>query len=98
MSLLPMLDTVIDKMAEWFNKHRKDAAAGPSSRKLVPLVEKKIHDRVPKGSRVQVTPLNTFQLEYSVIGADGKTYLVDLQNKTCSCRKFDIDNFHVDMQ
>ena len=72
MSLLPMLDTVIDKMAEWFNKHRKDAAAGPSSRKLVPLVENKIHDRVRKGSRVQVTPLNTFQLEYSVIGVDGR--------------------------
>ncbi|XP_056848862.1 uncharacterized protein LOC130499001 [Raphanus sativus] len=26
MSLLPMLDTVIDKMSEWFNRHRKDAA------------------------------------------------------------------------
>ena len=26
-SLLPMIDTVIDKMAEWFNRHRKDAAA-----------------------------------------------------------------------
>ena len=26
-SLLPMIDTGIDKMAEWFNRHRKDAAA-----------------------------------------------------------------------
>ncbi|XP_013639661.1 PREDICTED: protein FAR1-RELATED SEQUENCE 3-like [Brassica oleracea var. oleracea] len=82
MSLLPMLDTVIDKMAEWFNRHRKDAAAGPSSRKLVPLVENKMHKRTPKGEKLQVTSLNTFKLEYSVIGKDGKTYLVDLQNKT----------------
>ena len=43
MSLLPMLDTVIDKMAEWFNRHRKDAAAGPPSQKLVTLVENKMH-------------------------------------------------------
>uniref|UniRef100_A0A0D2ZUU2 Transposase MuDR plant domain-containing protein n=1 Tax=Brassica oleracea var. oleracea TaxID=109376 RepID=A0A0D2ZUU2_BRAOL len=79
------LDKSVD-VKNWAKCHfpgaRKDAAAGPSSRKLVPLVENKIHDRVRKGSRVQVTPLNTFQLEYSVIGADGKTYLVDLQNKT----------------
>ncbi|XP_018487680.1 uncharacterized protein LOC108858220 [Raphanus sativus] len=93
MSLLPMLDTVIDKMAEWFNKHRKYVAAGPSSRKLVPLVENKMHKRVPKGSKLQVTLLNTFQLEYSVIGADGNTYLVDLHHKMCSCRKFDIDKY-----
>ena len=93
MSLLPMLDTVIEKMSEWFNRHRKDAAEGPSSRKLVPLVENKLHNRTPKGSKLTVTPLNTFQLEYSVIGADGKTYSVDLQHKTCSCRKFDIDKY-----
>jgi len=49
MSLLPMLDTVIDKIAEWFNRHRNYGAAGPSSRKLVPLVENKMHKRVPKG-------------------------------------------------
>ncbi|KAL0695930.1 hypothetical protein Bca4012_063110 [Brassica carinata] len=63
--------------------HRKDAAAGPASRKLVPVVENKIHDRTPKGSRLDVIPLNTFELEYRVIGADGKTYLVDLHKKTC---------------
>ncbi|XP_009123478.1 uncharacterized protein LOC103848296 [Brassica rapa] len=93
MSLLPMLDTVIDKMAEWFNRHRKDAAAGPSSRKLVPLVENKMHKRVPKSEKLTVTPLNTFKLEYSVIGKDGKTYLVDLQNETCSLTMFDIDRY-----
>ena len=93
MSLLPMLDTVIDKMAEWFNRHRKDAAAGLSSQKLVLLVENKMHKRVTKGKKQQVTPLNIFKLEYNVIGKDGNTYLVDLQNKTCSCRKFDIDRY-----
>ena len=40
-----------------------------------------------------MTPLNTFKLEHSVIRKDGKTYLVDVQDKTCSCRKFDIDKY-----
>ena len=52
-----------------------------------------MHKRVPKGEKLQVTPLNTFKLEYSVIGKDGMTYLVDFQNKTCSCRMFDIDRY-----
>ncbi|XP_013601151.1 uncharacterized protein LOC106441759 [Brassica napus] len=93
LSLLPMLDVVIDKMAEWFNRQMKDAAAGLSTRKLVPFVENKIHKRVPKGQKLIVTPLNTFELEYSVIGKDGKTYIVDLHQKKCSCRKFDIDRY-----
>ena len=86
-----MLGIVIDKMAEWFNRHRKDAAAGPSAQKLVPLVENKMHKRVPKGEKLTVTPLNAFELEYSVIGKDGKTYIVDLHHKTCTYRMFDID-------
>ena len=52
-----------------------------------------MHKRVPKGEKLQVTPLNTFKLEYSVIGKDGKTYLVDLQNETCSLTMFDIDRY-----
>ncbi|XP_056864032.1 uncharacterized protein LOC108850274 [Raphanus sativus] len=93
MYLLPMFETVSDKMTKWFNRHRKDAAARPSSRKLVLYVENKMHKIILKGEKLQVTQLNTFELEYSVTGTDGKTYLVDLHHKTCSCRKFDIDKY-----
>ncbi|KAL1220472.1 hypothetical protein V5N11_013221 [Cardamine amara subsp. amara] len=40
-----------------------------------------------------VIELNTFQLEYNVIGPDGKTYVVDLRNKICICRCFDLDKY-----
>ncbi|XP_022570698.1 protein FAR1-RELATED SEQUENCE 4-like [Brassica napus] len=41
-TLLPMFDVIIAKMAEWFNKHRKEAAEIPPTLKLVPIVETEI--------------------------------------------------------
>ncbi|XP_024016220.1 uncharacterized protein LOC112089704 [Eutrema salsugineum] len=42
---------------------------------------------------LNVTELNSFLLEYAVIGGDGNTYLVNLRTKFCSCRRFDIDRY-----
>ncbi|XP_024006566.1 uncharacterized protein LOC112083073 [Eutrema salsugineum] len=41
----------------------------------------------------KVTELNSFLLEYAVVSGDGKTYLVNLKTKSCSCRCFDIDKY-----
>ncbi|XP_010445838.1 PREDICTED: uncharacterized protein LOC104728577 [Camelina sativa] len=60
---------------------------------LVPFVENLIHKRCEVACKLPVTELNTFQLEYNVIGRDGKTYVVDLRNKGCSCRYFDLDKY-----
>jgi len=40
-----------------------------------------------------VEVLNTFERQYNVTGTDEKGYLVDLINKTCHCRHFEIDRY-----
>ncbi|XP_010507176.1 PREDICTED: uncharacterized protein LOC104783758 [Camelina sativa] len=92
-ALLPMIDAIVKKFAEWFNKHRKEAVAGTYTQKLVPFVENLIHKRCEVACKLPVTELNTFQLEYIVIGRDGKTCVVDLRHKSCSCRYFDLDKY-----
>ncbi|KAL1192480.1 hypothetical protein V5N11_036427 [Cardamine amara subsp. amara] len=92
-ALLPMIDTIVAKFAEWFNNHRKESVGGSNAQKLVPFVENVLHDRCEIASKLTVIELNSFQLEYSVIGPDGKTYVVDLRNKSCICRCFDLDKY-----
>ncbi|XP_024015028.1 uncharacterized protein LOC112088890 [Eutrema salsugineum] len=87
-ALLPLIDAYVEKI---FNKHRKDTAYASDSKTLVPYVENQLHSVCAIGTRLFVTELNATHLEYSVIGDDGKSYLVDLLSKCCSCRRFDID-------
>ncbi|XP_024016720.1 uncharacterized protein LOC112090220 [Eutrema salsugineum] len=42
---------------------------------------------------LNVTELNSFLLKYAVVSGDGKTYLMNLKTKSCSCRWFDIDKY-----
>ncbi|XP_024014398.1 protein FAR1-RELATED SEQUENCE 4-like [Eutrema salsugineum] len=90
-ALLPLIDAYVEKISEWFNKHRKDTAYASDSKTLVPYVENQLHSLCAIGTRLFVTELNATHQEYSVIGDDGKSYLVDLLSKCCSCRRFDID-------
>ncbi|XP_024011260.1 uncharacterized protein LOC112086527 [Eutrema salsugineum] len=90
-ALLLLIDAYVEKISEWFNKHRKDTAYASDSKTLVPYVENQLHSLCAIGTRLFVTELNATHLEYSVIGDDGKSYLVDLLSKCCSCRRFDID-------
>jgi len=92
--LLPMIDAIVEKVAEWFNKHRKTTAETPSSQMMVPLVESELHSRCEEAKLLPVFELNRFFLEYNVTGIDGVDYLVDLKNKTCYCMRFDIDRMH----
>uniref|UniRef100_A0A0D3C175 MULE transposase domain-containing protein n=1 Tax=Brassica oleracea var. oleracea TaxID=109376 RepID=A0A0D3C175_BRAOL len=43
--LLPMIDVIIKKMTEWFNKHRKKAAEIPVTKKLVPTMSMVVTER-----------------------------------------------------
>ncbi|XP_024015901.1 uncharacterized protein LOC112089155 [Eutrema salsugineum] len=95
-ALFPMMDAILSKVSEWCNKHRKDAATAPGAHKLVPYVENVLHGRVEIAQSLNVTELNSFLLEYAVVGGDGKTYLVNLKTKSCSCRWFDIDKYPCD--
>ncbi|XP_013624950.1 PREDICTED: uncharacterized protein LOC106331169 [Brassica oleracea var. oleracea] len=89
--LLPMIDVIIKKMTEWFNKHRKKAAEIPVTKKLVPTVEKELSKRCLEVRCLDVVEINNFHFEYNVNGSDGKIYTVDLARKMCTCRCFDID-------
>lgn len=90
-SLLPLIDAYLEKVSEWFNRHRKDTVGASYTKKLVPLVENELHRLCALATGLVVTELNHCELEYNVIGTDGKSYLVNLLSKSCSCRCFDID-------
>ncbi|XP_019086251.1 PREDICTED: uncharacterized protein LOC109126835 [Camelina sativa] len=92
-SLILMLDAKLKKFSEWFNEHRKDAVSGSVANKLVPLVENYLHDLWATAAKLKVTELNGFKIEYNVIDSDGKSYLVKLRLRSCSCRFFDIQKY-----
>ncbi|AAB61075.1 contains a short region of similarity to transposases [Arabidopsis thaliana] len=66
--LLPLLDAIIEKISEWFNKHRKESVKYSKTRGLVPVVENEIHSLCPIAKTMPVTELNSFERQYSVIG------------------------------
>lgn len=84
------MDAIIDKISEWFNKHRKESTFGSSSQFLTPKIEKILHERYQLSTFYSVKELNRSTLEYYVTGTDG-CFLVDLHRKTCTCKVFDID-------
>ncbi|XP_013689982.1 uncharacterized protein LOC106393877 [Brassica napus] len=92
-TLLPMFDFIIGNIAEWFNKHRKEAAEMPPALKLVPIVEEEMSKRCVDAGFIRVDELNNFHLEYSVHGSDGKRYTVDMAMNTCTCEQFDKDKY-----
>ena len=92
-ALLPMIDAIIGKFAEWSCNNRKEALSGSNAHRLVPFVENEIHETCEVAQKLPVIELNTYELQYSVIGRDGKTYVVDLRNKSCYCRCFDLDKY-----
>ncbi|CAA7043027.1 unnamed protein product [Microthlaspi erraticum] len=71
--LLPMIDAIVNKMAFWFNKHRKEAASLPEAKVIVPFVENVLHERCPIATCLTVSELNNYEFEYSVIGNDKVT-------------------------
>ncbi|XP_023641784.1 uncharacterized protein LOC111831497 [Capsella rubella] len=93
LSLLPMIDAIVQKLADWFNKHRKASSEITNGQKLVPFVENELHTSCAKAKLLPVLELNSYQLEYIVTGRDGIKYFVDLKTKSCSCKRFDIDKY-----
>ncbi|CAA7048597.1 unnamed protein product [Microthlaspi erraticum] len=96
-NLIPMLDAIIAKISEWFNDHRKEAAAVPVEHKLVPFVENFLHDTWPEAKKLKVKELNWFERLYDVIAktdaGEARHYTVNLLSKSCSCRFFDIQKY-----
>ncbi|XP_013608134.1 PREDICTED: uncharacterized protein LOC106314873 [Brassica oleracea var. oleracea] len=65
----------------------------PERQILIPHVHGILHHIYPTAKKLKVTELNTFEGHYNVLGEDGHGYLVDLSNRTCYCRYFDIDRY-----
>ncbi|XP_048623888.1 uncharacterized protein LOC125592613 [Brassica napus] len=92
-ALLPMIDETVGKIIEWFNRYRQISIVVPQRQLLVPRVHVELHENCPIARTLHVEVLNTFERQYNVTGTDGKGYLVDLINKTCDCRHFEIDRY-----
>lgn len=56
----------------------------------MPLMENYVHEVWLVAIKLIFSDVNSFSLEYSVVGTGGKPYLVNLLAKSCSCRFFDI--------
>ncbi|KAG7599486.1 MULE transposase domain [Arabidopsis suecica] len=92
-SLLLMIDAIVAKLNQWFNKYRKLSLETPRNRIMVPYVANEVHTRCLGAKLLPVTELNSYFLEYSVAGVNGSNYVVDLERKTCTCKHFDIDRY-----
>ncbi|XP_013646000.2 uncharacterized protein LOC106404364 [Brassica napus] len=92
-ALFPMLDVIVEKITEWFNKYHLLSLRVPERQVLIPHVHGILHHIYPTAKKLKVTELNTFEGHYNVLSEDGHGYLVDLSNRTCYCRYFDIDRY-----
>ena len=70
-----MIDAMVAKLTEWFNKYRKISLETPKTQKLIPFVEDLLHIRCEEATLLPVTELNSFFLEYDVIGVGGSSYV-----------------------
>ncbi|XP_024013992.1 uncharacterized protein LOC112088071 [Eutrema salsugineum] len=74
-------------------RHRKEAAFGQVTEKLVPYVENILHSRCLVAKKLVVVELNSFEFIYKVTGKDGNAYVVHLLQKNCECKHFEIDKY-----
>lgn len=65
-----MINVIIQKIVECFNKHMKKSTEIPFTQKLVPIVEKDLSKRCLVGGHLDVTEIDIFHLEYNVNGSD----------------------------
>ena len=84
--LISMLDTIQVLASDWFYRYRK--AATSCDTYLTLTIKVTLRDRSTAAQKMIVKPLSMFEIK--VIG--GKLdVIVDLGQKCCSCRVFDID-------
>ncbi|KAL5569196.1 hypothetical protein UlMin_025771 [Ulmus minor] len=74
--LLFLLDTIVEKMVEWFNERREKAQNLTSP--LTPECERRLHHVWINAN------------EWVVQGGDFDA-IIDLQRLTCTCKKFDLE-------
>ncbi|XP_010556379.1 PREDICTED: uncharacterized protein LOC104825704 [Tarenaya hassleriana] len=91
--LLSLLDICLGKTVEWFNRHRLEAGSSDESQKLTPFVYKELHERYEKACTFDVQELNGVTGEFEVRDDKGRRHLVNLGERTCGCKMFDVDRY-----
>ncbi|KAL5782608.1 hypothetical protein ACOSP7_007637 [Xanthoceras sorbifolium] len=81
-----MIDRIRDMIQRWFHDRRTMAASYDTQ--LTERVEALIGVSDESAQHMKVSPIALYQFEVH----DGKhNEIVDLENRTCSCREFDLD-------
>ncbi|XP_013607999.1 PREDICTED: uncharacterized protein LOC106314716 [Brassica oleracea var. oleracea] len=83
--VIPLLDSIREMLTRWFFERRTR-----SRKHTMPLtiaIKKKIDRRINKGKTFLVQPVNE---HHFLVRGDTIDCLVDLDRRTCSCRKYDI--------
>ena len=84
--IVAMIDRIRDMMQRWFHDRRTVAASYDTQ--LTERVEALIGVSDESAQHMKVSPIAVYQFEVH----DGKQNgIVDLENRTCSCREFDLD-------
>ena len=89
MLIIPLLNTIRSKLQQWFHDRRTNAEN--LTTELTEWTELKLNKQSEIASKMLVSPINPNQ--YRVVGSNEMEGLVDLSNKTCTCRKFDLNQF-----
>ncbi|KAL5573085.1 hypothetical protein UlMin_022682 [Ulmus minor] len=86
--LLLLLDSIMEKMVEWFNKRREKAQNLTSP--LTPECERWLLHVWGEVGTLAPTKINANEW---VIRGGGYDAVVDLQQMTCTCKKFELEKF-----
>ncbi|XP_056860035.1 uncharacterized protein LOC130508507 [Raphanus sativus] len=83
--VIPLLDSIRKMLTRWFFKRKKKISK--HKHPLTIDVEEKIERRIEKGKTFVVYPITDSQM---LVKGDIIDYFVDLDNRTCSCGKFNL--------
>ncbi|KAL5551924.1 hypothetical protein UlMin_002100 [Ulmus minor] len=84
--LLLLLDSIVEKMVEWFNERREKAQNLTSP--LTPECERRLRHVWGEARTLAPTQINANEW---VIRGGGYDAVVDLQQMTCTCKKFELE-------
>lgn len=85
--VLHLIDEITNLLLTWFSQ-RRDLAMKCHSTLCPDLGEQKLRKRLDAASRMNVVKIN--DVEYNVLDGD-LNGLVHLANRSCTCRKFDLE-------
>ncbi|XP_019057484.1 PREDICTED: uncharacterized protein LOC109116471 [Tarenaya hassleriana] len=91
--ILSLLDICLGKTVEWFNRHLLEAGRADESQKLTPIIYKELHERYERACTFDVQELNRVTDEFEVRDDKSRRHLVNLGERTCGCRMFDVDRY-----